>query len=67
LKDSKFKVMAKIKITQSKSVIKANNRQKLTIRALGLRNPHDVVELESTPQILGMVNKVKHLVQVEKI
>lgn len=59
--------MTKIKITQSKSVIKANERQKLTIRALGLRNPNDSVELESTPQILGMVNKVKHLVQVEKI
>lgn len=59
--------MAKIKITQSKSVIKASNRQKLTIQALGLKRPNDVVELESTPQILGMVNKVKHLVQVEKI
>ena len=59
--------MAKIKITQSKSIIKTNKRQKLTIQALGLRNPNDVVELESTPQILGMVNKVKHLVQVEKI
>ena len=59
--------MAKIKITQSKSIIKASNRQKLTIKALGLRNPHDSVEQESTPQILGMVNKVKHLVQVEKI
>jgi large subunit ribosomal protein L30 len=59
--------MAKIKIKQSKSIIKATNRQKLTIQALGLRNPHDVVELEPTPQILGMVNKVKHLVQVEKI
>ncbi|HEX5625384.1 MAG TPA: 50S ribosomal protein L30 [Saprospiraceae bacterium] len=59
--------MGKIRITQSKSIIKTSQRQKLTIQALGLRNPHDVVELESTPQILGMVNKVKHLVQVEKI
>ncbi|MBK6546066.1 MAG: 50S ribosomal protein L30 [Saprospiraceae bacterium] len=59
--------MSKIKITQSKSVIKASIRQKLTIQALGLRNPHDSVELESTPQILGMVNKVRHLVEVEKI
>ncbi|HRG69432.1 MAG: 50S ribosomal protein L30 [Saprospiraceae bacterium] len=59
--------MGKIKITQSKSVIKTSERQKLTIRALGLRNPHDSVEVESTPQIMGMVNKVKHLVQVEKI
>jgi large subunit ribosomal protein L30 len=67
LKDFKQEEMAKIKIKQSKSIIKASNRQKLTIQALGLKNPHDVVELESTPQILGMVNKVKHLVQVEKI
>lgn len=59
--------MGKIKITQSKSIIKTSNRQKLTIQALGLKNPHDSVELESTPQILGMVNKVKHLVHVEKI
>lgn len=59
--------MGKIKITQSKSVIKTSERQKLTIRALGLRNVHDSVEVEPTPQILGMVNKVKHLVQVEKI
>ena len=59
--------MAKIRIKQTKSTIKANNRQKLTIQALGLRNPNDAVELKSTPQILGMVNKVKHLVHVEKI
>lgn len=59
--------MAKIKITQTKSVIKARIRQKLTIQALGLKNIHDAVEVESTPQILGMVNKVKHLVHVEKI
>ena len=67
MKGVKLKNMAKIKITQCKSIIKASNRQKLTIQALGLRNPNHAVELESTPQILGMVNKVKHLVQVEKI
>jgi large subunit ribosomal protein L30 len=59
--------MGKIKITQTKSVIKTNYKQKLTIQALGLKNVSDSVEVESTPQILGMVNKVKHLVQVEKI
>lgn len=59
--------MSKIRIIQSKSTIKANQRQKLTIQALGLKNPNDVVELESTPQILGMVNKVKHLVHIEKL
>ena len=59
--------MAKIRITQSKSVIKANKRQKLTIQALGLMRTNASVELESTPQIQGMIEKVKHLVQVEKI
>lgn len=59
--------MSKIKITQTKSTIKANNKQKLTIQALGLRNPHDVVELEHTPQIDGMLKKVNHLIHVEKI
>ena len=59
--------MAKIRITQTKSIIKTSYKQKLTIQALGLKNVSDSVEQESTPQILGMVNKVKHLVQVEKI
>ncbi|HRI01315.1 MAG TPA: 50S ribosomal protein L30 [Saprospiraceae bacterium] len=59
--------MGKIKITQKVSVIKANQRQKDTISALGLRNVHDSVELEATPQILGMVQKVNHLVVTEKI
>ena len=59
--------MGKIKITQTKSVIKANQRQKLTIAALGLRNVHDAVELNDTPQIQGMIEKVKHLVHTEKI
>lgn len=59
--------MGKIKITQTRSVIKASSNQKLTIQALGLRNPHDAVELEHTPQIDGMLKKVNHLVHVEKI
>jgi large subunit ribosomal protein L30 len=59
--------MGKIKITQTRSFIKASERQKLTIKALGIRNLNHSVEQESTPQILGMVEKVKHLVTVEKI
>ncbi|MBK8955311.1 MAG: 50S ribosomal protein L30 [Saprospiraceae bacterium] len=59
--------MSKVRITQTKSIIKANNNQKLTIQALGLRCPHDVVELEHTPQIEGMLKKVNHLVHIEKI
>jgi large subunit ribosomal protein L30 len=41
--------------------------QKLTLQALGLTKMNKVVEHESTPQILGMVEKVKHLLEVEKL
>jgi large subunit ribosomal protein L30 len=59
--------MAKIKITQVKSGIDRSERQKLTLKALGLKKMHAVKEVEATPQILGMVNKVSHLVTVEEI
>jgi large subunit ribosomal protein L30 len=59
--------MAKIKITQLKSVIDRSERQKLTMVALGLRKINKFVEVEATPQILGMVRKVNHLVKVEEI
>ena len=56
--------MAKIKIKQVKSRINRPARQKKTLDALGLRKMNQVVEVEATPQILGMVNKVSHLVEV---
>ncbi len=59
--------MAKIKITQVKSGIDRPERQKQTLIALGLRKVHATREVEATPQILGMVNKVTHLVKVEEI
>jgi len=59
--------MAKIRITQIKSKIGSNKSQKATIEALGIKKMNYSVEHEDTPQILGMVNKVKHLVKVEKI
>lgn len=59
--------MAKIKITQVKSVIDRPERQKKTMAALGLKKLHATVEVEATPQILGMVNKVNHLVKVEEV
>lgn len=59
--------MAKIKITQVKSGIDRPERQKLTLKALGLRKMHASVEVEATPQILGMVTKVNHLVKVEEL
>jgi large subunit ribosomal protein L30 len=59
--------MAKLKITQKKSKIGSSQRQKRTLQALGLRKIDSSVEIEATPQIIGMVNKVKHLITVEKI
>ena len=58
--------MAKIKITQVKSFLKRPKNQKLTIKALGLGRINKTVEVEATPQILGMVNKVSHLVSVSQ-
>ena len=59
--------MAKIKITQVKSGIDRSERQKQTLIALGLKKLNASKEVEATPQILGMVNKVSHLVKVEEI
>ena len=59
--------MSKIKITQVKSGIDRMERQKRTLKALGLRKMHHSVEVEATPQILGMVRKVEHLVKVEEV
>jgi len=58
--------MAKIKVTQVKSKIGATERQKRTLAALGLKKINATVELEATSSALGMVEKVKHLVTVEK-
>ena len=59
--------MKKIKVTQVKSVIDRSERQKRTMVALGLKKMNASVEVEATPQILGMVNKVNHLVKVEEL
>ena len=59
--------MAKIKVTQYKSGIDRHYRQKRTLIALGLRKMHSSVEVEATPQILGMVRAVSHLVKVEEV
>jgi len=59
--------MAKIKITQVKSGIDRPERQKLTLQALGLNKLNATKEVEATPQILGMITKVAHLVQVEEV
>lgn len=59
--------MKKIKVTQVKSTIDRSERQKRTMAALGLKKMNASVEVEATPQILGMVSKVNHLVKVEQL
>jgi large subunit ribosomal protein L30 len=59
--------MKKIKITQIKSGIDRSERQKLTLQALGLNKMNATKEVEATPQILGMVKKVNHLIKVEEL
>ncbi|MGY0040231.1 50S ribosomal protein L30 [Pedobacter sp. NJ-S-72] len=59
--------MAKIKITQIKSIIDRSERQKRTIQALGLRKINHSVEVEANAAIIGMIRKVNHLVAIESI
>jgi large subunit ribosomal protein L30 len=59
--------MAKVRITQIKSAIDRAKGQKGTIIALGIKKMNQAVEKEATPQVLGMIKKVSHLVTVENI
>lgn len=59
--------MSKIKIKQVKSVIDRPLIQKKTLAALGITKMNHSVEVEATPQIMGMVGKIKHLLSVENI
>lgn len=59
--------MKKIKLTWVKSTIGRDERQKRTIRALGLSRLNQSVVHEASPQILGMVKKVSHLLTVEEV
>jgi large subunit ribosomal protein L30 len=59
--------MSKVLVTQIRSTIKRPKRQVLTIQALGLGKINRTVEKELTPQIAGMINKVKHLVDVKEL
>lgn len=59
--------MSKIKVKQVRSKINCPEDQKRTLAALGLRKLGQVVEHDNTPTIVGMVNKVQHLVSVEEI
>ena len=59
--------MSKVRVEQIRSTIKRPERQKRTIKALGLGKINNSVEVELTPQIAGMINKVSHLVAVTEL
>ena len=59
--------MKKLKITLIKSPIDRPERQKLTVQALGLNKTNSTKEVEATPQILGMIRKITHLLKVEEV
>ena len=64
--DSKQSKKRILRITLVKSPIGYSKRQKQTVRALGLRRMHQTVEHEDSPAVIGMVNKISHLVDVEE-
>jgi len=59
--------MAKVKITQVKSTIDRNKKQKATVIALGIKKLNNSVEKELTPQVEGMIKSVAHLLKIENI
>jgi large subunit ribosomal protein L30 len=59
--------MAKLRVTQRRSVIDRPRDQKATIRALGLHRMNDSVVKDDRPEIRGMIEKVRHLVEVEEV
>jgi len=59
--------MSPLKITQTKSVIGSLGKHKRTVRALGLKRIRDSRVHSDTPQVRGMIHKVRHLVKVEEV
>ena len=56
----------RVRVTQVRSQIGFDRRQRATLRGLGIRRMHQTVELEDTPQVRGMIRKVVHLLRVEE-
>jgi large subunit ribosomal protein L30 len=59
--------MARLKVTQTRSLIGSKDNQRQTMRSLGLKRVHDTVVKEDRPEIRGMVATVTHLVSVEEV
>lgn len=56
----------RVRVTQVRSEIGFDRRQRATLRGLGIRRMHQTVELEDTPRVRGMIRKVVHLLRVEE-
>ena len=56
----------RVRVTQVRSQIGFDRRQRATLRGLGIRRMHQTVEVDDTPQVRGMIRKVVHLVKVEE-
>jgi len=59
--------VSKLRVTWKKSAIGYNKRQRMTLKALGFRSLHPTSIHAESPAIRGMLNKVRHLVQVEEV
>jgi len=59
--------MGKIEITLKKSIIGFPSGQRKTVASLGLKRVHSKVQHEDTPSIMGMVSKIRHLIEVKNI
>ena len=59
--------MTKLRITQIKSLIGSDKRQKANMRNLGIRRMQQTVEVEKTPSVMGQVERVRHLLKIEEI
>ncbi len=58
--------MKKLRIKQVRSGIGRSERQKRTLRALGFKRLNQTIEVEVSPQVQGMINKVMHLIEIEE-
>jgi large subunit ribosomal protein L30 len=66
-REERRQLMARLKITQTRSEIGSKDNQRQTLRSLGLKRVRDVVVKEDRPEIRGMVQTVTHLVAVEEV
>jgi large subunit ribosomal protein L30 len=60
-------VTGKLKIQQVRSAVGRIEKQRRAVRALGITRLYQTVEHEDTPQIRGMIQKIKHLIKVEEV